>query len=94
MAQQCRFLQEPGPRDISVVLYFTDPAEFEGGELQLQCDTALARLPAEADYSGEQQLSCPSVALDYSVSLSRCTSVISPVLVSLLSAGWRCRDAR
>jgi hypothetical protein len=64
MAQQCRFLQEPGPRDISVVLYFTDPAEFEGGELQLQCDTALARLPAEADYSGEQQLSCPSVALE------------------------------
>ena len=93
MAQQCRFLQEPGPRDISVVLYFTDPAEFEGGELQLQCDTALARLPAEADYSGEQQLSCPSVALGLSLCLA-VSLYISPVLVSLLSAGWRCRDAR
>ena len=72
---------EPGPRDISVVLYFTDPAEFEGGELQLQCDTALARLPAEADYSGKQQLSCLSV----SQYISACPP---PVLVSLLSAGW------
>ena len=83
MAQQCRFSQEPGPRDISVVLYFTDPAEFEGGELQLQCDTALARLPAEADYSGEQQLSCPSVALD----LSLCLAVHLPC-ACLIALRW------
>lgn len=44
---------EPGPRDISVVLYFTGPTEFDGGELQLKCDTSLSRLPAQADYGGK-----------------------------------------
>ena len=40
---------ELGPRDISVVAYFTDPSEYEGGELQLQCDASLARLPSASD---------------------------------------------
>jgi hypothetical protein len=43
---------EPGPRDVSVVAYFTEAHTFEGGELQLQCDTNRYELPRVGDYSG------------------------------------------
>ena len=58
---------EPGPRDISVVAYFTEPSNFEGGELQIQCDATRYRLPDESDYGGNSTIQCALVLVDLSI---------------------------
>ena len=71
--------------------YFTDPHEYEGGELQLQCNTSLARLPGAPDVrvefglAADQSLPEDTPDLHETTQVLRLVGTYAPALCVLVS---------